>query len=77
MEFSRQEYWSGLPFPMPEDLLDPRIEPTSPILHAESLSSEPPEKPHRYYLSNVCPQKTLTGPARHVVLRNDLQSWVL
>ena len=32
MEFSRQEYWSGLPFPSPGDLLDPGIEPTSPAL---------------------------------------------
>ena len=32
MEFSRQEYWSGLPFPSPGDLPDPRIEPGSPAL---------------------------------------------
>ena len=32
MEFSRQEYWNGLPFPSPGDLLDPRIEPGSPVL---------------------------------------------
>ena len=32
MEFSRQEYWSGLPFPSPGDLPDPRIEPVSPVL---------------------------------------------
>jgi len=31
MEFSRQKYWSGLPFPPPEDLPDPGIEPTSPV----------------------------------------------
>ena len=31
MEFSRQEYWSGLPFPIPGDLPDPGIEPTSPV----------------------------------------------
>ena len=37
MEFSRQEYWSGLPFLSPEDLLDPRIEPRSPALQADSL----------------------------------------
>ena len=42
MEFSRQEYWSGLPFPSPEDLPDPGIEPRSPILQADSLPSEPP-----------------------------------
>ena len=40
MEFSRQEYWSGLPFPSPEDLPDPGIEPGSPVLQADSLPSE-------------------------------------
>ena len=44
MHFSRQEYWSGLPFPSPEDLPDPRIEPGSPGLQADSLPSEPPGK---------------------------------
>ena len=37
MEFFRQEYWSGLPCPPPGDLPDPRIEPTSPALQADSL----------------------------------------
>ena len=36
-EFSRQEYWSGFPFPSPGDLLDPGIEPESPVLKADSL----------------------------------------
>ena len=45
MEFSRQEYWSGLPFPSPGDLPDPGIEPESPALQADALSSEPPGKP--------------------------------
>ena len=40
MAFSRQEYWSGLPFPSPGDLPDPGIEPTSPALQADSLLSE-------------------------------------
>ena len=44
MEFSRQEYWSGLPFPSPGDLSDPGIEPRSPALQAGALPSEPPEK---------------------------------
>ena len=44
MEFSRQEYWSGLPFPSPEDLPNPRIEPGSPALRADALPSEPPDK---------------------------------
>ena len=43
MGFSRQEYWSGLPFP-PEDLPDPGIEPKSPTLEADALLSEPPGK---------------------------------
>ena len=45
MRFFRQEYWSGLPCPPPEDLLDPGIEPRSPTLQADSLSSEPSGKP--------------------------------
>ena len=45
MGFSRQEYWSGLPFPFPGDLLDPGIKPVSPALQADSLPSEPPGKP--------------------------------
>ena len=43
--FSRQEYWSGLPFPSPGDLPDPGIEPGSPALQADVLPSEPPGKP--------------------------------
>ena len=45
MGFSRQEYWSGLPFPSPGHLPDPGIEPGSPALQADSLLSEPPGKP--------------------------------
>ena len=45
MEFSRQEYWSELPFPSPGDLPDPGIEPGSPALQADALLSEPPGKP--------------------------------
>ena len=45
MGFSRQEYWSGLPFPSPADLPDPGIEPRSPELQADALTSEPPGKP--------------------------------
>ena len=44
MGFSRQEYWSGLPFPSPGDLPDPGVEPRSPALQAEALTSEPPGK---------------------------------
>ena len=45
MGFSRQEYWSGLPFPSPGDLPNPGIEPGSPALQTDALSSEPPGKP--------------------------------
>ena len=44
MGFSRQEYWSGVPFPSPGDLHDPGIEPGSPTLQADALTSEPPGK---------------------------------
>ena len=43
----RQEYWSGLPFSSLEDIPDPRMEPRSPALQADSLLSELPRKPHR------------------------------
>ena len=45
MGFSRQEYWSGSPFPSPGDLPDPGIKPKSPTLQADALTSEPPGKP--------------------------------
>ena len=48
MGVSRQECWSGLPFPSPEDLPNPGIEPGSPALQAHALLSEPPGKPGLY-----------------------------
>ena len=45
MGYSRQEYWSGVPFPSPGDLPDPGIQPRSPALQAEALPTEPPGKP--------------------------------
>ena len=55
--FPRQEYWSGLPFPSPGDLPNPGIEPRSPSLQADTLTSEPPGKPpfliqSNYYFCN-------------------------
>ena len=44
LEFSRQEYWSGQPFPSPGDLPNPRIEPRSPELQTDSLPSDLPGK---------------------------------
>ena len=60
MGFSRQEYWSELPFPSPGDLPDLGIEPGSPALYADALTSEPPGKmiivyyPFNVSLNSVC-----------------------
>ena len=51
MEFPRQEYWSGLPFPSPKDLPYLGIEPASPTLVSEFLTAEPPQKPTMEYHS--------------------------
>ena len=51
MGFSKQEYWSGLPFPSPGDLPDPGIEPGSPAPQADALPSGPPGKPK--YLHSI------------------------
>ena len=51
MGFSRQEYWSGLPFPFSGDLPDPGIKPGFPTLQADALPSELPGKP---YSETVC-----------------------
>ena len=45
MEFSRQEYWSGLPFSSPGDLPNPGMEPLSPALARGFFTAEPPGKP--------------------------------
>ena len=55
MGFSRQEYWSGLPFPTPGDLSNPGIKPTSPkdpALAGGLLTTEPPGKPMVFYYSS-------------------------
>ena len=55
--FSRQEYWSGLPFPSPGDLPNPGIEPGSSVLQADALWSEPPGKPQdilsKHYIRRI------------------------
>ena len=56
MEFSRQEYWSGLPFPPPGDLPKPGFKPKSPVspaLQVESLPIEAPGKPHFSYKHHI------------------------
>ena len=53
MELSRQEYWSGYPFPSPEDLPNPGIEPGSPALQADSLPAEIPVKSLAYTFHKI------------------------
>ena len=55
MKFSRQEYWSGSPFPSPGDLPDPGIRPGSFTLQADSLLSKPPGKPMIYIIYKQSP----------------------
>ena len=66
MEFSRQEYWSGLPFPSPGNLPYPGIEPGSPALQADPLPSESPGKeswvPKNWCFWTVVLEKTLESP---------------
>ena len=53
MGFSRQEYWSGLPFPSPGDLPNPGTEPGSPALQADALTPEPPGKQPKTYFKHT------------------------
>ena len=53
MEFSRQEYWSELPFSSPGDLPDPGIKPRSPTLWADSILAELPGKPQFFNKKNL------------------------
>ena len=60
MGFSRQGYWSGLPFPSPGDLPNPGIEPWSPAFQADTLTSEPPGKAVKANLVGML-QRQLSG----------------
>ena len=74
MEFSRQEYWSGLPFPTPSDLPNSGIEPTfltSPILAGRFFTTEPLGKPYNSILSFFLPFHTVHG-----VLKARILKWV-
>ena len=55
MGFSKQEYWSGLPFPSSGYLSDPGVEPRSPALQADSLPSETPGKPKNTGVGSLSP----------------------
>ena len=76
MLFSRQEYWSGLPFPSPEDLPDPGIEPASPALAGRFFITVPPGKPtfsFRFKLFaflSVATNRVWAGPWMHIMLLN-------
>ena len=71
MEFSRQEYWSGLPFPSPGDLPNPGMEPGSPALQADALSSEPPGNPNKH-LRNIPGEKQCCQKTMHSVMSDSL-----
>ena len=61
MGFSRQEYWSGLPFPSPGDLPNPGIKPRSPALQGDALTSEPPGKPNSHWGKEPSTKKILSA----------------
>ena len=65
--FSRQEYWSGLPFHSPVDLPNPGIEPVSPTFQADALPSEPPGKQLVTFksLSHLPPLKLTHGKSNN------------
>ena len=67
IEFSRQEYWNGLPFPSPGDLSDPGIEPTSPTLAGRFFTTEPPGKPTKS--GNILPFSCCESPSSVTPLR--------
>ena len=71
MGFSKQAYWSGLPFPSPGDLPDPGIEPVSPALAGRFLTTEPPGKCYHYkvHSSKIIVSKNLMrGSAQKILI---------
>ena len=78
MGFSRQEYWSGLPFPSPGDLPDPGIEPTSPALaggfFATSAKEAPPLMCVSIYPTGLFLHRTLTSTIQYHQDINSLQA---
>ena len=71
MGFSRQEYWSGLPFPSPGDLADPGVKPGSPSFQADALTSEPPGK------DGIPSENSLTEKKKDLrkILNTKAESW--
>ena len=86
MEFSKQEFWSRLPFPSPKDLPNPGIKPRLPTLQADSSPMEPPGKPNYedngdllqkvlcMHCCTRCPQPCSRPPSTHASIRD---SWTL
>ena len=70
MEISRQEYWSGLPFPSPGDVPNPGIEPMSPTLQADTLAPEPPGKPSSVHMRESFIFSTYESLVRYIYLQN-------
>ena len=78
MGFSRQECWSGLPFPSPGDLPNPGIEPRSPALQADALPSEPPGKPRKerkWSRSVVSDSLRPHGPEKGMATHSSILDW--
>ena len=69
MGFSRQEYWSGLPFTSPGDLPDPGIEPRSPTLQADPLPSEPPGNPMTN-LNSILKSRDVILPTKMCIVKS-------
>ena len=76
MGFSRQECWSGLPFPSPGDLPDPGMEPRSPALHADTLTSEPPRKPKMAIVSLYQSTVTLNINVSNPLIERHKSGWM-
>ena len=70
MGFSRQAYWSGLPFPTPADLPDPGIEPVSPALAGGFFTADPPGEPRE-----TCRELTIIGEKIITGLLLPCDSW--
>ena len=76
MEFSRQAYLSGLPFPSPRDLPNPGIEPGSPALQADSLPSEPQRNLGSVPRLGRSPGEGNGYPLQHSILENSMdRAW--
>ena len=84
--FSRQEYWNRLPLSSPGDLPNPGIKSGSPALQVDSLSSEPPGKPHIYMYELSCSviptlcnpmDCSLSGSSVHGIHQARILEWVV